>query len=173
MADFSTEWSRFFHTLSRFIEGAERQYGVANQDFAEYVLERLELCIQTCSNLGDHMLSDSDQLEEEEVLLVIEHKETLFGLIECLRSLQQRWMEYRDILDASYSFQAEISYRPGTQRQGRGRPRFRIEKSQLEYLASLSFNWSEIAALLGVSRMTIYRYELYYNNILYIYTQID
>ena len=94
-----------------------------------------------CSNLRDHMLSDSDQLEEE-VLIVIEHKATLLGLIECLRSLQQRWMEYRDILDVSYSFRSEISYQPGTQRQGRGRPRFRIKKSQLEYLALLSFNWS-------------------------------
>ena len=39
----------------------------------------------------------------------------------------------------------------------RGRPAFDISQEQLEYLSSLSLNWSQIAALLGVSRMTIYR----------------
>ena len=32
-----------------------------------------------------------------------------------------------------------------------------FKASFLEYLASLSFSWGEIASLLGVSRMTIYR----------------
>ena len=39
----------------------------------------------------------------------------------------------------------------------RGRPRFEITKEQLLFLSSLSFTWSDIASLLGVSRMTIYR----------------
>ena len=41
-----------------------------------------------------------------------------------------------------------------------GRPRFAISRDQLLYLASLSFKWTEIAALLGVSRMIIYRYDV-------------
>ena len=36
-----------------------------------------------------------------------------------------------------------------------GRPRFAITREQLLYLASLGFKWTEIAPLLGVSRMTI------------------
>ena len=40
----------------------------------------------------------------------------------------------------------------------RGRPKFDIDKEQLEYLLSLSFSWSDIAALLGISRTTLYRY---------------
>jgi len=40
----------------------------------------------------------------------------------------------------------------------RGRPKFDIDQEQLEYLVSLSFNWSEFAALLGISRTTLYRY---------------
>ena len=39
----------------------------------------------------------------------------------------------------------------------RGRPRFIISKEQLEYLRSLSFTWTDISSLLGVSRMTIFR----------------
>jgi len=34
---------------------------------------------------------------------------------------------------------------------------FDISREQIEYLSSLGFKWVEIAALLGVSRMTIYR----------------
>lgn len=45
---------------------------------------------------------------------------------------------------------------------GRGRPKFSISKEQLEYLASLSFTWPQIAQLLGVSRMTIFRRRVEY-----------
>jgi len=38
-----------------------------------------------------------------------------------------------------------------------GRPRLGIGRDQLEYFVSLSFNWTWIAAILGVSRMTVYR----------------
>ncbi len=39
----------------------------------------------------------------------------------------------------------------------RGRPRFHVSREQLEYLAALSFSWTEIASVLGVSRMTVFR----------------
>ena len=38
-----------------------------------------------------------------------------------------------------------------------GRPSFSIHRSQLEYLRQLNFSWTEIADLVGVSCMTIYR----------------
>ena len=78
-------------------------------------------------------------------------------LLDCIRSLQRSWMEYREVIDATAI--SSRAYQAETLQQGRGRPRFQIEKDQLEYLSSLSFNWCEIAALLGVSRMTVYRYE--------------
>ena len=40
---------------------------------------------------------------------------------------------------------------------GPGRPRFDISEQQLMYLHSMGFTWVEIANLLGVSRMTIFR----------------
>ena len=45
----------------------------------------------------------------------------------------------------------------------RGRPSFEISEDQLLYLSSLSFTWTEIASLLGVSRMTIYRRRCNFN----------
>ena len=52
----------------------------------------------------------------------------------------------------------DLSYCAETERRGRGCPHFSTVRDQLDYLVSLSFNWSEIASLFGVSRMTIYRY---------------
>lgn len=50
------------------------------------------------------------------------------------------------------------SYRSSTVRNGhRGRPRFEVTVDQLEYLVSLSFSWTCIAQILGISRMTLYR----------------
>jgi len=37
-----------------------------------------------------------------------------------------------------------------------GRPQLGIGRDQLEHFVSLSFNWTRIAAILGVSRMTVY-----------------
>ena len=50
-----------------------------------------------------------------------------------------------------------IYFRSALLRLTRGRPRFDISKEQLLYLYSFSFSWSDIAKVLGVSRMTIYR----------------
>ena len=52
----------------------------------------------------------------------------------------------------------QSAYAPGqVQLASRGRPRFDIGQDQLEYLSSMSFTWTQIASMLGVSRMTIYR----------------
>ena len=42
-------------------------------------------------------------------------------------------------------------------RPQRGRPRFDIGGDQLQYLSGMGFSWANIARLLGVSRMTVYR----------------
>lgn len=71
--------------------------------------------------------------------------------------IHPKWEKYTDALDA-----VPTTVPLETQRLswhgGPGTPHFKISKSQLEYLASLSFKWPEVAALLGVSRMTIYRF---------------
>ena len=46
---------------------------------------------------------------------------------------------------------------------GPGGPKFSITKEQLEYLSSMSFTWPQIAQILRVSRMTIYRRRKEFN----------
>ena len=124
-------WSRYFEDISHFLEGAERQYGIANESFTEYVLERLELCIRTCITLTEHLDSETvPNLDEGEVAIIEDYQSTLLGLIHCLRSLQQKWMECKGIIEATshdFSYQAGIM-----ERRGRGRPRFNIEREQLD-----------------------------------------
>ena len=85
-----------------------------------------------------------------------EYCSMLNSLIECLRGVYNKWEEYEDILNSypeRYSYHVPVLRGTSTV----GRPRFQISRDQLLYLISLSFKWIEISALLGVSRMTVYR----------------
>ena len=46
------DWERFFTELSVFIEASERHLGQANENYAEFVVDRLELFIVTVSSLA-------------------------------------------------------------------------------------------------------------------------
>lgn len=45
---------------------------------------------------------------------------------------------------------------------GRGRPKVVIEEEKILFLRELRFNWSQISALFGVSRRTLYNIRLTY-----------
>ena len=151
-----TEWSRYFDYVIQFLRGAKRQYGVGNEHFADYVVERLDLCISTCASVIDHMVPNGT-INSDEVPIVEEYRSEASRLLDCLKAIQVEWRDYRKVIDARV---CDFSFQAGTVRSGtRGRPRFNISKDQLEYLSSLAFSWTEIASLLGVSRMSIYRYK--------------
>ena len=77
------------------------------------------------------------------------------SLVTYLRSLSGEWERYIASMERVSEF---LQYRVATKESvGRGRPPFIVAKEQLEYLRSLSFSWTDIALLLGVSRMTLYR----------------
>ena len=87
----------------------------------------------------------------------------LAELLWCLRDIAQQWQQHLDHYEAnmaatSYSAPVVI-IRPHSRQPGR--PRFHITREQLQYLASMSFSWTQIAQILGVSQMTIYRRREY------------
>lgn len=141
----------FLDEIIRLIDDGERQYGVANAGYTDYFIERLELCIISCIDLQDK-LQDHEGSEDLQ-----DYCFTLNQLIECLRRLFYKWIEYEDLVESlpvrSQSYQVPIVITAGP-----GRPSFYISKDQLIYLSSLSFKWKDIAAILNVSRMTIYRF---------------
>ena len=77
------------------------------------------------------------------------------NLVICLRSLSEE--RHRYIAKMEHSSES-LKYRAvASNHGGRGRPHFIILKAQLEYLRSLSFSWTHIALLLGISRRTLFR----------------
>ncbi len=140
--------ANFFDQTKGLVEQSERQYGVANIRYTEYILERFEIAIVTATNVRDYLL------EHETGVSVEEYCSSLNELVGCLRKLFYKWEEHQDI---QQSHSTVLSYQAPVQSPVAGRPRFVITKDQLSYLLSLSFKCTEIAALLGVSRMTVYR----------------
>ena len=132
-----TEWSRYFDYVIQFLRGAKRQYGVGNEHFADYVVERLDLCISTCASVIDHMVPINGTTNSDEVPVVEEYRSEACRLLDCLKAIQVEWRDYRKVIDARV---CDFSFQAGTVRSGtRGRPRFNISKDQLEYLSSLAF----------------------------------
>ena len=159
-------WEQYFEELSTFICSLGRgRIAYANESYTEYVLDRLTTCISTISRLIDYIQSamEAVELEEDESEAIDILQSQLSQLLDCVREISIEWQTHFDRIQmnatGTVSQQGGTSFRLTINRatQGPGRPRFNITKEQLEYLSSMSFSWSQIATLLGVSRMTIYR----------------
>ena len=156
-------WEQFFDELCSFLHSIQRQYGVANEPFTYYALERIEISCHGLETLLHQMrtfISTGGRLDGDDSATVVEYCALLAELIQCLHSTAHEWQSY---LDRLLELPDMRSYLASTSLPiGCGRPKFHIPKNQLEYLASMSFNWTQIASMLGVSQMTIYRRRLEY-----------
>ena len=82
-----------------------------------------------------------------------EYGQSMDELVIALQFLSVQWQQYIDYL---HSCSGADAYHVAAVRSGnKGRPRLDISREQLKYLSSLSFTCTDIAHLLGVSRMTI------------------
>lgn len=154
MANSLLGWERFFEELAEFIRSCNRQSGTANQSFAEYALERIQTAIQSVSSLLHHIESATPNSDDESTVLE-RYSTKLSELQSCLRELSRQWQEH---IDRCMQLSCSTSYAaPSIHTSRRGRPKFYITKEQLEFLASMSFTRTQIARMLGVSHMTIYR----------------
>lgn len=78
------------------------------------------------------------------------------GLLTCLRQLSAQWERYLDHLEVPVKVSVAAYTVPIDRSHGRiGRPRLGIGRDRLEYFVSLSFNWTRIATILGISRRFI------------------
>ena len=150
-------WSRFFEELGRVISESQRQLGIANEEFVEYIVDKLEIGLRNINSILEVLRNGQEELpEEEEREIAASYCRSISELISCLQTILSDWYMYQDTLDSdslAQGFQFAVIHVPGR----RGRPPFGIRRSQLEYLHSLGFTWTEMATLLGVSRMTLYR----------------
>ena len=148
-------WETFFEELETFLTSANREIGSGSREYAEFVLERLAVCIQALFSICSQIESEG----EVDVEMLAIH-DTLVEIRGCCRSLLVVWQSYIDQLDSNYTMVswAQIeSYQAPRLREGRGCLHAIISLEQLQYLRSLNFSWTQISELLGVSRMTINR----------------
>ena len=146
-------WETLFQELNSFLRDADRHLGTATLNYAHYVVDRLEVIIRTICHLKEHIQAAT--INERNRHIAVRYVRDMEDLLDCLRPLSQEWRKYLDVKER-YS-NAVAYYSPLDHTSGRGRPRFIVSCEQLLYLRSLSFTWTEIASLLGVSRMTIFR----------------
>ena len=160
-------WQAFFDRLSQFLLSVDLRSGVASNNYVVYAMERLETCLMNVRLLRERLLSVRDgedaELDANELLVVQMYDDQLGELLTCLEEVHHECQEYADRLERE-SPQLRLDSAQGYcaplvrySRPQRGRPRFDIGQDQLEYLSGLGFSWADIARLLGVSRMTIYR----------------
>ena len=148
-------WEAFFDELSAFLRELHRRYESCSEAYGSYAMERLEICISSVSRLKNHLEDGLTRVEQENRPIVRRYVSDMEELVSYLRSLSR---EFQDHVDARERMSESMRYRVEvSQPTGRGRPRFLISRDQLEYLRSLLFTWTEIATLIGVSRMTIFR----------------
>ena len=128
-----------------------RQQLFPSESYANSVIERMEIVLSTLKTVLE-LLNVYDPDSPVERTCVEEYKSAVGNLISACQSIAYWWQEYVDseqASDRSYAYGTPVVHIRG---ERGGRPRFDITKDQLEYLSSLSFSWSEIASILGVSR---------------------
>lgn len=151
-------WTNYFDNISSFLRDLQRNAGIANLRYCEYAVDRLEVCLSSAHLLVNHMDSALHRLRGDDLHHITQYKRCVEELITYLQQIANDWQGYVDVFHTGE--QNAGAYRAPVVASGqRGRPRFQIEREQLEYLRSLSFTWSDISSMLGVSRMTLYRYR--------------
>ena len=84
-------WESFLKK-SGFLQSAHRQYGTANEQFSQYVIKRIRICILNVSFLRDHLSNTIDawsnsawQHDNQGEISVLQHYKTqlvqLLGLL--------------------------------------------------------------------------------------------
>lgn len=131
----------------------------ANEERCEFIQERIETSISNLRRILDRFETAPHNpeihLTGDELQALTEYRSMISTLLDITLVLSQ---QYEDRVDQIHASRTSYAYHASTVRDGRlGRPRFDVSSGQLEYLSSLLFTWTEVAALLGVSRMTVYR----------------
>ena len=83
-------WISYFQEVSGLLKTAERHYSVADADFSGYMIERLELVIQSCQTAAC-----SVSLDETEQTVIDDYKGSVEELIGHSRLSLDKWKEYR------------------------------------------------------------------------------
>ena len=122
----------FFDKIAIFLRESGRQFGNCLENYANYAIERLEICIITVSRLKAHLENGAVLVQPEYHEVVTGYKNNMESLLTYLRSLSGEWERY---IASMERVSESLRYRVATRESvGRGRPPFIVAKEQLEYL---------------------------------------
>ena len=103
-----------------------------SENYANYAVERLEICVTNIAHLKDHLESSLVLVQPEYRDIVTGYKNTMENLVMYLRGLSEELHRYIATME---HVSESLRYRAVTNNNvGRGQPRFIISKEQLENL---------------------------------------
>ncbi len=79
----------FFNEVFRLVDQAERQYGLANRDYTDYIIESLEFVTIVCSDLFDNIRGVSG-LED--------YCRSVGGLVGAIRTILRSWEQLKYVV---------------------------------------------------------------------------
>ena len=144
------EWEGFFRDLSTFIVSIEDREAGATARIAESVVLRISNYLHVLyaikASLHDGNGGDGELLN---ILTAVS------GLLKDLEEINAYWICIESGIGANAS---RFSYRAQRVKpdSGRGRPKVVIEQEKIEFLRELRLSWTQIAAVFGVCRRTLY-----------------
>ena len=83
-----------FDEITKFLRESGRQLGNCSENYANYAVERLEICITNVSHLKDHLENGIVLVQPEYRGIVAQYKNNMESLVTCLRSLSEEWHSY-------------------------------------------------------------------------------
>ena len=80
----------FFDEITKFLRESGCRLRNCFENYADYAVERLEICITNVSNLMDHLKNDIVLVQPAEYQsIVAQYKNNMESLVTCLRSLSE------------------------------------------------------------------------------------
>ena len=135
------------------MQAAQRQFGVANEHYTRYTIERFEVCVQSLALLLDNLDHPQVHLDDNERASLVTIHSNIDELITCCRTLKSEWEQCLDLLQSQPTASAYRAPITITSSRRRGRPRFDIQHDQLFTRIFMDKYCKHTC----VSRMTIYR----------------
>ena len=158
-ADFSVWWRECFSTMADVLEECLRRDTTVDDRLIDHICGRLEEALRTISYLSNLLVEEETSSAESghhELVVPDDVKQHLASLERDVAETLQHWHWKADscaVTMLEQSYQSDFC-RTG---RGRGRPAYALAKDDIEGLFELGFSLVETAALLGVSRSTLYR----------------